>query len=120
MRVTINREPKDYKIAGTVFKLKPASKDDISENYRSSLYEMQHGDSMQLDPHLFEKNLLKKHIVGWDETLQDENDAVIPFGTNGMEKILNYMDQNDRDAIYQVIVSPSQHRAKLVALEKNV
>ena len=60
MRITVNREPKPYKINGTVFMIAPASKDEISQNYRESLYELQQGEKMDLDPHLFEINMIKK------------------------------------------------------------
>lgn len=119
MRITKNRDPKPYKINGTVFMIAPASKDDISKNYRESLYEMQNGDRVESDPHLFEMNLLNKFIRGWDDTLIDENDKPIPFNAGSLNRELSDMDQSDRDSIFSVIISPSRNRSKLVAAEKN-
>ena len=97
----------------------PATKDDISKNYRESLYEMQNGDRVDSDPHLFEMNLLKRFVRGWDETLTDEDDKPIPFSAVSLADVISKMDQTDRDAVFNVIVSPSRHRSKLVNAEKN-
>ena len=119
MRVTTDRNPKKYKIQGTVFLLEPASKDDLSKFYREAVYEMQNGDSTNVDPHMAEKIALKAKVKGWDETLLGDDDAPIPFNAGTAETILNNMDQSGRDELYMTIISPARNRAKLVATEKN-
>jgi hypothetical protein len=99
--------------------LKPASKDDLAKAYREAIYEMQNGDTTNVDPHLAEKLLLNDHIVGWDNTLLDSKDEPIPYSAGIVSKQVNIMDQASRDLIYGVIVSPARNRSKLVEQEKN-
>lgn len=120
MRVTKDRSPKWYTVDGSRFLLEPASKDDLSAAYREAVYEMQNGDSSNIDPHLAENILLKNKVRGWEDVL-DENDAAIPFPSakETLSKEISAWDQRSRDEIYSIIVNPAKNRAKLVAVEKN-
>ena len=101
--------------------IEPATKDEISTTYRESLYEMQNGDRVDDDPHLFEINLLKKKLKGWDDTMEDEDGNKIPYSSvpAALHKDISEMDQDCRTTLFNIICNPSRHRARLVAAEKN-